>query len=98
MTPKEKDAKGAASARPATFIPDPESREPGKMKQIGPQEVDMTGFDDGSFKKLGEPEGSEPYSLKIVEDDPHGQTHHLKNQEHFWSGTAEQFKAHFEKE
>lgn len=68
------------------------------MKQVGPQEVDMTGFDEGSFRKLGEPQGSEMYKLKIVEDDPHGQTHQLKNQEHYWSGTEEQFKAQFEKE
>lgn len=99
MAEKHKSEPAAIpSTRPATFIPDPESREPGKMKQVGPQKVDVSGYDEGSFKKIGEPEEAEPYKLKIVEDDPHGQTHRAINQEHFWSGTAEQFKAQFEKE
>jgi hypothetical protein len=95
--PAKKDDEAPPSTRPATFIPDPAPGEPHRMRQVGPEKVDMTGFGDGTFTKLGEPPGSEPYKLKIIEDDPHGQTHHLKNQEHFWSGTAEQFKAQFEK-
>jgi len=39
----------------------------------------------------------EPFGLKVVEDDTHGRTHHLKNTDHFWSGTEEEFKQQFEK-
>jgi hypothetical protein len=100
MPAKDREHTPAAipSTRPATFVPDPESREQGKMKQVGPMKVDVTGYGDGSFHKIGEPEEAEAYSLKIVKDDPHGQTHQAINQEHFWSGTAEQFKEQFEKE
>jgi hypothetical protein len=87
-----------STARPATFIHDPSTDDPTRMKQVGPQKVDMTGFDDGSFRKKGETKKDEPYQLMIVEDDPMGHTHHLKNQDHFWSGTEEQFKAQFDRE
>lgn len=98
MAEKHKEPPLIPSTRPATFVPDPKPDEPQRMKQVGPMKVDVEGYDDGSFKKIGEPPGSEPYKLKIVEDDPHGQTHQAINQEHYWSGTEEQFKAQFEKE
>ena len=81
-----------------TFAPDPDHpHDPTKMRQVGPMKVDMEGFD-GAYKKLGEPEGSEPYGLKKLEEpDQYGNTHYLKNQEHFWAGTEEQFKKEFEK-
>jgi hypothetical protein len=39
----------------------------------------------------------EPFALKIVEDDTHGRTHHLKNTDYYWAGTKDEFKQQFEK-
>lgn len=80
--------------RPATFVPDP--TDVSKSRQVGPVAVDMTDFD-GDWYKQDEPKDSEPYGRKLVPDDPYGQTHHFKNQDHYWSGTAEQAKAQFSK-
>jgi len=84
-----------STVRPATFTAS--AADPTKPVQIGPQKVDLSEFDEGQFRKISEPEDSEPYHLKIVEDDLSGNTHHLKNQDHFWTGTKEQFKAQFDK-
>jgi len=40
----------------------------------------------------------ETYGLKMSGDDAFGHTHHLKNEEHYWSGTADEFKKLFEKQ
>jgi hypothetical protein len=87
----------SSTVRPATFVHDPTSDDPHRMRQAGPMKVDMTGFE-GSYHKKSEPKDAEPYALKIVADDPTGQTHHLKNQDHFWSGTEAQFKEQFDRE
>lgn len=82
------------STRPDVFVPNP--ADPKKMTKVGPQDVDMAGFS-GKYHKIDEHKDAEPYGLKIVDDDPYGKTHHLKNQEHFWTGTEAEFKAQFEK-
>jgi len=86
------------STRPEAFAPDP--ADPRKAIKVGPQEVDTKGFS-GSYHKLSEPKDAEPYKLKVVEDDEaanhYGRTHHLINQENFWTGTEKEFKDQFEK-
>ena len=62
--------------------------------QVGPQPVDMTGYE-GAYHKKDEPDNAPPYGLKIDENDPYGYTHHAQNDDHHWSGTAEQFEAQF---
>lgn len=93
------------STRPKTFAPDPEHpHDPTKMRQVGPQPVDTTGYS-GTYYHVNEPEGSEAYGLKVLDevDDEqeiaahYGHTHFLRNQEHSWSGTKEDFKKFFEK-
>lgn len=49
-------------------------------------------YTDGLATKDGE-----DYAVAIVEDAPNGRTHFAKNTLHFWNGTAEEFKAQFEK-
>lgn len=57
--------------------------------------VDLSDFNHG--KGFVHTASGEEYGLKLVDNHPHGHTHHLKNAEHYWSGTADQFKAQFEK-
>ena len=38
------------------------------------------------------------FGLKVVENDPQGRTHQLKNVEHFWAGTAEEYRLAFDKQ
>jgi hypothetical protein len=80
--------------RPATFVPDPS--DPTKMRQSGPQAVDLSEYE-GEWYKQDEPPDSEPYMRKLVPDDPYGQTVHMKNQDRTWSGTPDQAKAQFSK-
>jgi hypothetical protein len=73
--------------------------------QVGPQEVDMTGYEGAYVKKSeqaeweakGSPEDKPPmpYGLKVDESDPMGQTHHAQNNDHHWSGTKDQFENQF---
>lgn len=58
-----------------------------------PTAVDLSDYKDGKFKNSA----GEEFQLKIVEDDELGRTHKLKNKEHFWEGTKDQFKKEFEK-
>jgi len=58
-----------------------------------PSASDLDEYKDGTFKNSA----GEEFKLKIVEDAEDGRTHKLKNNEHFWEGTKEQFKAEFEK-
>lgn len=39
----------------------------------------------------------ETYALVVVEDDPNGNTHKLKNTAHYFEGSEEDFKANFDK-
>lgn len=48
----------------------------------------------GSYVKNDD---GEEYALAIVESDPLGKTHKLRNEAHFWEGTKDEFKAQFEK-
>jgi hypothetical protein len=86
------------STRPAAFVPDP--ADPKKTIQVGPQNVDTGGYS-GSYHEVGETKNAEPYKLKVVEDDVasdhYGRTHHLINQENFWTGSEKEFKEQFEK-
>lgn len=58
-----------------------------------PTASDLSEYKDGKFKNSA----GEEFQLKIVEDDELGRTHKLKNNEHFWEGTKEDFKKEFEK-
>jgi len=85
------------STRPSTFAPNP--ADPAHPIQVGPAEVDMTGFE-GEYYKKDEPAGSEAYGMKVLKgkaasEAAYGHTHHLKNQEHTWTGTKEQFEKEF---
>jgi hypothetical protein len=65
----------------------------GNLIEVSTKPKDLGDFK-GSYKhKLYK----DPFSLKVVEDDTHGRTHHLKNNDHYWAGTEEEFKAQFEK-
>jgi hypothetical protein len=79
--------------------------------QVGPQAVDMTGFEGSYIKKSEQAEydaqgGANnpnltaplPYGLMEVPDDPYGHTHHLKNNDHYWSGRKDQFELQFVEE
>jgi hypothetical protein len=90
MVAKKKVKKKAKpeSGRAHMYVPDP--ADVTKAVQVGPQPVDMADFE-GTYYKKDEPYGSEGYSLQIDESDPYGHTHILKNQEHHWQGTKEQF-------
>lgn len=80
------------SSRPATFMADPHDVR--RALQVGPQEVDMTGFK-GEYYKKDEPPGSEPYGLKRLRAAPYDHTFILQNQEHHWEGTRDQFEKQF---
>lgn len=86
------------STRPAAFAPDP--ADPKKTIKVGPQEVDTKGYS-GSYHKNDEHPKAEPYALKVYDEgeaaEHYGHTHHLINQEHYWSGTEKQFKEQFDK-
>ncbi len=101
----KKSAKKAGpppSTRPMVSIPDPDDPSGKKIKMLAPQPVETKGYS-GSFRKIDEPEGSEPYKLRTVDADDEealtnfGHTHFAVNQEHFWSGTEKQFRDQFEK-
>jgi len=96
-THDEDEEQERPSARPSVFAPDP--NDPMKAVQVGPAEVDMTGFE-GEYYKKDEPSGSPSYGMKVLKgkaasEAAYGYTHTLKNQEHTWSGTKEQFEAQF---
>jgi hypothetical protein len=98
MPTKAKDK--PESTRPETFSPDPSDPTGHAMIKTGPQPVDTEGYK-GKYHKIGEPKSAEPYALKIVDADEASQhydrTHHLINQEHFWTGSEAEFKQQFEK-
>lgn len=51
---------------------------------------------DGEFKgRYKNKKDGEEYALVVVEDDPDGKTHKLKNTAHFWEGSEEEFSATF---
>ena len=35
------------------------------------------------------------FDLEIVPNDPHGRTHHLRNERHTWEGSQDEFLAAF---
>jgi hypothetical protein len=57
-----------------------------------PEDLDQY---EGEYKQLS---NGEIFGLKEVPDDDHGRTHHLKNKNHFWAGTADEFRNQFEKQ
>ena len=78
------------------------STRPKEVTYLTPQGIqtmstDPTDLDDyeGEYTQLS---NGESFGLKIVENDPQGRTHHLKNVEHYWAGTAEEFRQAFEKQ
>jgi hypothetical protein len=78
------------------------STRPKEVTYLTPQGIqtmstDPTDLDDyeGEYKQLTT---GETFGLKMVENDPQGRTHHLKNVDHYWAGTAEEFRHAFEKQ
>jgi hypothetical protein len=63
----------------------------------GPVSTEPTDLDEYEGEYVQTSTG-ETYGLKVVENDPHGRTHHAKNVDHFWSGTEDEFKLQFERE
>jgi hypothetical protein len=47
--------------------------------------------------KFVQNDSGEEFALAVVESDPIGRTHKLRNDEHFWEGTKDEFRAQFEK-
>lgn len=39
----------------------------------------------------------EEFALAVVENDPRGRTHKLKNKVHFWEGSEQEFRLNFDK-
>lgn len=84
-------AAAAAEPRPATVnVTDPVS---GKTTEVSTTPPDLKDYK-GSYTHASYPD---KFGLKVMEDDPHGKTHHLKSVDHFWSGTEDEFKQQFEK-
>jgi hypothetical protein len=94
-----------SDVRPKMHVP---GSGPERAVQVGPQAVDMTGYDEGEYIKKSEQEeyeakggeqadipAPEPYGLKVIPDDVYGHTHHLKNNDHYWSGRKDQFELQF---
>ena len=67
---------------------------PQGLQTISTDPTDLDEYE-GEYKQLAT---GETFGLKVVEDDPHGRTHHAKNVDHFWAGTADEFRAAFEKD
>jgi hypothetical protein len=67
---------------------------PAGLQTISTDPTDLDQYE-GEYKQLST---GEVFGLKKVENDPHGRTHHLKNVDHFWAGTADEFRQAFEKE
>ena len=65
-----------------------------KGETISTMPTDLEDFE-GEYKNADD---GEIYGLKMMVGDPHGRPYHLKNEEHYWSGTPEEFKAKFEKQ
>ena len=77
------------------------SNRPKEVTYLTPQGIqtmstDPTDLDDYEVEK--QLSNGETFGLKMVEDDPQGRTHHLKNVDHYWAGTAEEFRQAFEKQ
>jgi len=90
---EEAGAVAAASDRPETeTVMDKKTGETTGTVSTKPADL---GDYKGKYTMKGE---KEPYGLKEVKDDPHGRTHHLKNVNHYWEGTEEEFKEQFNKE
>ncbi len=97
---EEGEGEGEVGAVPeVTAVP---SNRPKEISYVTPQGIqtmstDPTDLDEyeGEYKMLS---NGETFALKVVDDDPQGRTHHLKNVEHFWAGTAEEFRQAFEKQ
>jgi hypothetical protein len=63
-------------------------------KLVDSKPTDLDEYEGGYTKKDGDPE--ESYGLKVVENDPRGNTHHAKSNDHYWEGTEQQFKEQFD--
>jgi hypothetical protein len=94
--PKPKPKK-FESTRPPVFVPDKSDPTGYAQVQVGPKEpTDLSEYK-GKYRQKDMPPDAPLFGLKIVDDDPYGNTHHLKNSEYHWSGTKEDFKANFDK-
>lgn len=85
----------------AEAVPTPSDR-PREVSYITPQGIQTMSTDptdlgdyEGEYKQLS---NNETFALKVIENDPQGRTHHLKNVDHYWAGTAEEFRQAFEKQ
>lgn len=85
----------------AEVVPTPSDR-PKEVTFITPQGVQTVSTEptdlgdyEGEYKMLS---NNETFGLKVMENDPQGRTHHLKNVDHYWAGTAEEFRQAFEKQ
>lgn len=67
---------------------------PEGMQEISTDPTDLEDYE-GEYKQLAT---GETFGLKVVNDDPQGRTHHLKNVDHYWAGTAAEFRQAFEKQ
>lgn len=82
-----------AVPRPKTVsVTDPVT---GKTTEVSTKPTDLKDYK-GSYIHTAYPKDEE-FGLKVIENDPHGRTHHLKSEEHYWEGTADEFKNQFEK-
>lgn len=64
-------------------------------EQIERTKPDLSEFNDG--KGYVEKATGREFGLKIEEDDPRGNTHHLKNEFQSWAGNKADFEKAFEK-
>ncbi len=96
---KRSQAKAAKAAEPAPIGPvTPDIRnQPVDLagKPIDTTPADLKEFK-GSYKYKFSADKDERFGLKVIEDDPRGETHHLKSVNHYWSGTEQQFKEQFD--
>jgi hypothetical protein len=90
----EEGAKPEVTATPSTRPKEVTYLTPQGFQTASTDPVDLGDYE-GEYKMLS---NGETFGLKVVEDDPQGRTHHLKNVEHFWAGTAEEFRQVFEKQ
>ena len=67
---------------------------PEGIKEMSTDPTDLDEYE-GEYTHLST---GETFGLKVVENDPHGKTHHLKNVDHYWVGTADEYRKEFEKQ
>ena len=97
MARRKKDGEGEEGGEEGA-MPFPETMRAETIDKEG-KLIDRTPTDldeyEGSYKKKdGDPE--ESYGLKVVENDPRGNTHKCKSNDHYWEGTELQFKEQFD--